>query len=203
LYLSYYCIFTHLLLLGDVLAQTDLTKYSFNLKGVDLDHFMQMTDARDFKHFGIRIEKDCKKLSTIAQSIRRSSMSSTGYDAEEDATYDTSDSEDISLSPTTSTTDASSIAEHTPRRVWPNSMSPRLARLTLPNNDSTSRRLSLPSLPPPPKYTTIDDQKPRRHSCADILPKYSCSVQKIGKGSAKFEYDAPNVRARRRSWRYI
>lgn len=156
-----------------------------------------MTDARDFKHFGIHKQKDCKKLSTIAQSIRRSSLSSSSY--EDDDLCDTSDSEDITLAPTTSDSVVVAAANNT--QVWPNSMSPRLTRLELPDNDN-SRRFSLPSLSPP-DYATVIDQKPRRHSYADIekLPKYSCTVHKIGKGSAKFEYDSPSVRTRRRTWR--
>jgi hypothetical protein len=65
------------LFVDDVLNQVELLRYSTNLKGVDLDQFMQMTDERDFKLYGIRKQRDCQKLSKIAQSIRRSSMTSS------------------------------------------------------------------------------------------------------------------------------
>lgn len=60
-----------------MLNQVELLRYSTNLKGVDLDQFMQMTDERDFKLYGIRKQRDCQKLSKIAQSIRRSSLTSS------------------------------------------------------------------------------------------------------------------------------
>lgn len=163
-----------------------------------------MTDARDFKHFGIRKQTDCRKLSTIAQSIRRSSISSSSNgDDYDDDIYDTSGSEDILLSPISNTSAAAVNGGKDETRIWPNSKSPKLAKLTAPDDDC-NRRLSMPSMPnfSPPNYSAFD-QHPRRYSCADIekLPKYSCTVHKIGKGAAKFEYDLPNVRARRRPWK--
>ncbi|KAG1077731.1 hypothetical protein G6F42_024654 [Rhizopus arrhizus] len=62
---------------NDVLTQVELLRYSTNLKGIDLNQFMEMTDEKDFKLFGIRKQRDCQKLSQIAQSIRRSSLTSS------------------------------------------------------------------------------------------------------------------------------
>lgn len=83
-----------------MLKQVELLRYSTNLKGVDLDQFMQMTDERDFKLYGIRKQRDCQKLSKIAQSIRRSSLaSSLSSFSQSDDDYDIVDEESTFLTP--------------------------------------------------------------------------------------------------------
>ncbi|KAI8090190.1 Pleckstrin homology domain-containing protein [Gilbertella persicaria] len=71
----------------DVLNQLELVKYSSHLKGIDLSQFMQMTDEKDFQKFGIRKQKDCQKLCSTAQSIRRSSIDSSIFTTDEEIDY--------------------------------------------------------------------------------------------------------------------
>ncbi|KAL7311808.1 hypothetical protein PS15m_009524 [Mucor circinelloides] len=237
---------------NDVLTQVELLRYSTNLKGIDLNQFMEMTDEKDFKLFGIRKQRDCQKLSQIAQSIRRSSLTSSissfsqsededneedsfltpefaqqqqdgdiphlALDENEDAVVDDLKIVEgvmqkiISIAATTEVDDV--------QQAWPNSIkgsSPRVRFATDPPKYDNSRRFSLPSLKPPEYYEYILDKR-RRNSCdgssntvsnkrtiegKETLPTYSCSVQKMGKASAKIEFDSPGARPRRRRWRDV
>ncbi|KAI8644919.1 hypothetical protein BD408DRAFT_441455 [Parasitella parasitica] len=242
---------------NDVLNQVELLRYSSHLKGVDLDQFMQMTDEKDFKLFGIRKQRDCRKLSKIAQSIRRSSLTSSlssfsQSEDDDDILQNTSDYlissptqedqndgipyppssdnqdnvdntnivEDI-LQRTHSITAASSTTNHNnEEQIWPNSIKEsahkRIKFAADPPKYDNSRRFSLPSLNPPEycdyildkrrrnSYTNVNRSLPKQNiEGKEALPKYSCSVQKMGKASAKIEYDLPSVRPKRRPWRDI
>ncbi|KAI8994991.1 hypothetical protein BDB01DRAFT_774947 [Pilobolus umbonatus] len=57
----------------------------------------------------------------------------------------------------------------------------------------------------PPSYAQCNkiESNPKKVHAGEQLPQYSCTVQKMGKGKMKFEYDAPGKRARKRHWRKI
>ncbi|CAO0801583.1 unnamed protein product [Mucor circinelloides] len=237
---------------NDVLTQVELLRYSTNLKGIDLNQFMEMTDEKDFKLFGIRKQRDCQKLSQIAQSIRRSSLTSSissfsqsededneegsfltpefaqqqqdddiphlALDENEDAVVDDLKIVEgvmqkiISIAATTEVDDV--------QQTWPNSIkgsAPKVRFAIDPPKYDNSRRFSLPSLKPPEYCEYILDKR-RRNSCdggsnavsnkrtlegKEALPTYSCTVQKMGKASAKIEFDSPGARPRRRRWRDV
>ncbi|OAD00629.1 hypothetical protein MUCCIDRAFT_166403 [Mucor lusitanicus CBS 277.49] len=246
---------------NEVLNQVELLRYSANLKGVDLDQFMQMTDEKDFKLYGIRKQRDCRKLSQIAQSIRRSSLASSlssfssqsesdgndnadqdgGFLTPEFAQQQQPDDEDIpqlTLNDLQDTVDDTKIVEGVMQKIrsiaatteddtpqpWPNSIHqeskpPKVRFAADPPKYDNSRRFSLPSLNPP-EYCEYVLDKRRRNSYAggpnaavpkkrsntegkEALPRYSCTVQKMGKASAKIEFDSPGVRPRRRPWRDV
>lgn len=245
------------MLVDDVLNQVELLRYSTNLKGVDLDQFMQMTDEKDFKLYGIRKQRDCQKLSQIAQSIRRSSLTSSlsSFSQSESDDFDNADEgtsfltpefaqqqqqdddDDIphlSLNDQEDTVDDTKIVEDVIQKIrsivaateedstqqpWPNSIQgskPKVQFAVDPPKYDNSRRFSLPSLNPPEYCEYVLDK--RRNSYAggshiapkkrntegkESLPRYSCSVQKLGKASAKIEFDSPGVRPRRRPWRNV
>ncbi|CEP16854.1 hypothetical protein [Parasitella parasitica] len=243
---------------NDILNQVELLRYSSNLKGVDLDQFMQMTDEEDFKLFGIRKQRDCQKLSKIAQSIRRSSLTSSlssfSQQSEDDfnafevdanhspifnPTQETQNDEIpyYALNKNEDSMDDTNIVEEVLQKIrsisakpsnihnkeeqsWPNSIrEPVQKRIWFaadPPKCDNSRRSSLSSLNFPAYCDYIMDKR-RRNSYAndnsdlpkrsmedgEVLPGYSCSVQKMGKASAKIEFDFPGVRPKRRPWRDI
>lgn len=227
--------------------QLELYKYSTQLKGVDLDQFMQMTDEKDFKLYGIRKQRDCYRLSQCAQSIRRASLCSS---ASSTATDENDDDVDIPQSPIMSAANpsveddlvshfslASTIAatednnseeeeeeeqvQQQLQQTWPNSK----INVTLSNDDINNkppsyaedhRRYSLPTSSTPPEYCDLLLDERRRHSIAhgvllqkdpregkEQLPKYSCTVQKMGQAKVKIEFESPGNRPRRRPWRDV
>ncbi|KAK4512974.1 Oxysterol-binding protein 3 [Mucor velutinosus] len=239
---------------NDILNQTELLRYSANLKGVDLDQFMQMTDEKDFKLYGIRKQRDCQKLSQIAQYIRSSSLtsSSSSFSQPESGDIDNADEDNCFLTPDFAQqqqdsdiphlvlddpedTDydtkivegviqrirsiAATTEEDDTQQPWPNSIQvskPKVRFATDPPKYDNSRRFSLPSLDPPEyceyvldkrrnSYAAGSNTAPKKRSMKgkETLPRYSCSVQKMGKASAKIEFDLPGVRPRRRPWRDV
>ncbi|GAN06124.1 hypothetical protein MAM1_0112c05601 [Mucor ambiguus] len=238
---------------NDVLNQVELLRYSANLKGVELEQFMQMTDAKDFKLYGIRKQRDCQKLSQIAQYIRRSSLTSSlssssqsesddNDHADEDSSFLTpefaqqqdNDIPYLILNDPEDTVNDTEIVEGVMQKIrsiaataeeddtqqpWPNSIQgskPTIRFAVDPPKYDNSRRFSLPSLNPPEYCEYVLDKRrnsyaggsntvPKKHSNEgkEALPKYSCSLQKIGKASAKIEFDVPGVRPRRRPWRDV
>lgn len=206
--------------------QLKLIRYSSHLKGIDLDHFMQLTDDKDFMQFGIRKEKDRQRLSVCAKSMRSTSFSSKDIHkiVQENLTIPLtpiSDGLHLSITPSLvddsdSTSSSSSDygyssrdSEEQQERTWPNSIIKR----TFPTHDEKIHRHSLPSLSPPSYRDSIND-KPRRHSFTEgcvhsideikeKLPKYTCTVQKMGKVEAKVEYETPGNKPRRRVWKDV
>lgn len=93
---------------------------------------------------------------------------------------------------------------------WPNSIIKRLP----PKYVEDHRRYSLPSLEPPEYVDSILDKR-RRHSFVEglayknpgdgeeKLPKYTCTVQKMGKLKTKVEFYSPGKRTRRRPWKDV
>ncbi|KAI8336921.1 Pleckstrin homology domain-containing protein [Blakeslea trispora] len=172
----------------DVLCQIELDKYSIQLKGIDLDQFMQMTEEKDFEQYGVRKQRDCQKLSSTAKSIRRSSIgTSSSYTTSEDE-QEEQEENDISL-------------QQNGNAAWPNS----IYGFT---KSAQSRRYSLPI------YSDVSTEADmgRRHSFhstgilsqqEDLLPSYSCTLHKLGKAKAKIEFEYPGKRKRRRPWRDI
>jgi hypothetical protein len=72
--------------------------------------------------------------------------------------------------------------------------------------DLTFRRWSMPLSQPPPAYAPPPAYLsrpvlPRPEEGCETLPRYSCSVYKMGYLLVKREIDRPGVRARNRSWR--
>lgn len=238
----------------DILNQLQLYQYSTHLKNVKLDRFMQMTDEKDFARYGIYKAKDCRRLSLCAQSIRRTSLCSSGSST---TTMDEEDGElkECSSAPivapsdpeTGNDVDSSHLLVNTPplltsdyvftttrenneetislrdmvdnqiddedervEQQWPNSIIQRLP----PKYIEDHRRYSLPSLVPPEYADSILDKR-RRHSFVEglayknpgdgeeALPKYTCTVQKMGKAKAKVEFYSPGKRSRRRPWKDV
>lgn len=215
--------------IDDILFQLKLIRYSPHLKGVDLDQFMQMTDDKDFMEYGIRKEKDCRQLSLCAQSIRRTSFSSVSSTDDsirnvQESPYSPSyDGFHLPI-PTPPLADDSSSTSDSEyycslrdsdereggEQEWPNSIIKR----NLPKYDEEYRRHSLPSLSPPSYCDSILDRR-RRHSYTEgsiykdpnegkeKLPKYTCTVHKMGKAQAKVEYETPGNKPRRRVWKDV
>ncbi|KAG2187034.1 hypothetical protein INT44_003262, partial [Umbelopsis vinacea] len=74
--------------------------------------------------------------------------------------------------------------------------------------DLTFRRWSMPSSQPPPAYSPppallTRPVLPRPEEGYESLPRYSCSVYKMGYLLVKREMDRPGVKARNRSWRKL
>ncbi|KAI8877180.1 hypothetical protein K501DRAFT_307084 [Backusella circina FSU 941] len=204
-----------------IIVVEDTINGPISTTGIHLDQFMQMTDERDFKQYGIKKTKHCRTLSTCADSIRRTSLSSisSSSSSDEDDDDDTDHivgSTNISLSKFRQYYD--SVAKQinlTPK--WPNSQ-----LNLLPPQHSTSlgpplRRLSAPLVSSLPNYRDLNGGE-RRHSHSEgmrrvkivtanneleSLPDYTCTVQKIGRASVKCEFTSPGTRPLRRQWRTI
>jgi hypothetical protein len=72
--------------------------------------------------------------------------------------------------------------------------------------DLSFRRWSLPTSQPPPAYTPPPaclsrPVSPRPEEGSESLPRYTCTVYKMGYLLVKREMDRPGVKARNRSWR--
>ncbi|CAO3647707.1 unnamed protein product [Mucor hiemalis] len=233
----------------DILNQLQLYQYSTHLKNVKLDRFMQMTNEKDFARYGINKAKDCRRLSLCAQSIRRTSLSSSGssttsIDIEDEESKEYSSSPIVA--PSDPGTDSDGCVSHlsTPplmisdfisttttqenneetfflrenddfyeeneHQPWPNS----IIQKSPPKYIEDHRRYSLPSLVPPEYVDSILDKR-RHHSFVEgltykspgegqeKLPKYTCTVQKMGKAKAKVEFHSPGKRSRRRPWKDV
>ncbi|KAI7889329.1 uncharacterized protein EV154DRAFT_514796 [Mucor mucedo] len=190
---------------------------------------MQMTEDKDFMQFGICKEKDRRKLSVCARSMRSTSYSSNihpkaGQENPIVPLTPTSDGLHLSITTPSLIDDSDSISssssdygyslryreeeEEGGEQAWPNSI------IKKPNHDERVHRHSLPSSSSPPSYRDSIDDKPRRHSYTEgcvrsvndvkeKLPKYTCTVQKMGKVEAKVEYETPGNKPRRRKWKDV
>ncbi|KAI9486905.1 MAG: hypothetical protein EXX96DRAFT_551073 [Benjaminiella poitrasii] len=105
-------------------------------------------------------------------------------------------------------------------RIWPNSKIRFNPRPIISNNPSPprytreSRRCSLPvTSTRPPRYgenvvskrhNSYSEGMPEQARKEDeVLPKYTCTVHKMGYAQAKIECSSPGVKARRRPWRDV
>jgi hypothetical protein len=178
--------------IDDILNQLELYRYSTHLKGVDLDQFMQMTDEKDFKLYGIRKQRDCHRLSQCAQSIRRTSLCSSPSSTTDELLDDDDLPQSPIMSPVNTALDDAFVSqislpsmvseeekcnnsgseEEQQQQAWPNSKIKRKSNTNKPPAYAEDRRrYSLPTLTPPEYCDYILDNR-RRHSYADgIRPK--------------------------------
>ncbi|KAI9347479.1 hypothetical protein BD770DRAFT_168035 [Pilaira anomala] len=162
---------------------------------------MQMTNDNDFKTYGIRKEKDCRRLSLCAQSIRRTSFSSIS------STDDGISSDDSPVMLPSPINTAGDTTPHLPppllslkpqteyrKQSWPNSIH------ISSSQPHQQRRHSAPCLAvaAPPHY----DHTAQLHT-NEPLPDYSCTVQKVGKARSKIEFKRPGIKPRFRTWKEI